>query len=198
MSGANVEREVTVTGRYVVGNGYASSAFDQICEDHRREFPEIENCCPGTFNIEVTSPEEYKPPRDEELRALARFRGEKFCAGNHISPLAPMVKIGARDPKTGIRAACRHAYFTGAVRPQRVPPEYLASMTRPMPPLPEQQRIVADIDEIVRLVRFPGWQSTTAGEREVQKALRKTLLKYQLHRDQELFDRAYGYIRQYY
>ena len=35
-------------------------------------------------------------------------------------------------------------------------------------------------------------------EREVQKALRKTLLKYKLHRDQALFDRAYEYIRQYY
>ena len=32
----------------------------------------------------------------------------------------------------------------------------------------------------------------------VQKELRKTLLKYQLHRDQELFDRAFAYIRQYY
>jgi type I restriction enzyme R subunit len=29
------------------------------------------------------------------------------------------------------------------------------------------ERIVADIDEIVCLVRFPGWQSTKAGEREV-------------------------------
>jgi len=60
------------------------------------------------------------------------------------------------------------------------------------------ERIVNDIDEIVRMVRFPGWQNTSAGEREVQKALRKTLLKYKLHKDQELFDRAYGYIRQYY
>lgn len=60
------------------------------------------------------------------------------------------------------------------------------------------ERIVTDIDEIVRVVRFPGWQQTIAGEREVQKALRKTLLKYQLHRDQDLFDRAYGYIKQYY
>ena len=48
------------------------------------------------------------------------------------------------------------------------------------------------------MVRFPGWQNTSAGEREVQKAIRKTLLKYKLHNDQELFDRAYGYIRQYY
>ncbi|MDP8258828.1 MAG: type I restriction endonuclease subunit R [Candidatus Aadella gelida] len=60
------------------------------------------------------------------------------------------------------------------------------------------ERIVNDIDEIVKVVRFPGWQSTAAGEREVKKALRKTLLKYKLHADQELFDRAYGYIREYY
>jgi type I restriction enzyme R subunit len=30
------------------------------------------------------------------------------------------------------------------------------------------------------------------------KALRKTLLKYQLHKDNELFEKAYNYIRQYY
>jgi type I restriction enzyme R subunit len=60
------------------------------------------------------------------------------------------------------------------------------------------ERVVADIDAIVRLVRFPGWQQTSAGEREVKKALRKSLLKYQLHQDVELFERAYGYVVQYY
>lgn len=60
------------------------------------------------------------------------------------------------------------------------------------------ERVVNDIDEIVRHVRFEGWQTTHAGEREVRRALRKTLFKYRLHQDQELFDRAYGYIRQYY
>ncbi len=60
------------------------------------------------------------------------------------------------------------------------------------------ERIVNEIDEIVRVVRFDGWQNTSGGEREVKKALRKTLLNYKLHGDQELFDRAYGYIRQYY
>ena len=60
------------------------------------------------------------------------------------------------------------------------------------------ERIVADIDDIVRKVHFPDWQHTSQGERLVQKELRKTLLRYQLHRDQELFDTAYGYIRQYY
>jgi type I restriction enzyme R subunit len=60
------------------------------------------------------------------------------------------------------------------------------------------ERVVSDIDEIVRQVRFPGWQQTEAGERELRKALRRSLLKYKLHTDQDLFDRAYGYIVQYY
>lgn len=60
------------------------------------------------------------------------------------------------------------------------------------------KRVVDDIDEIVRVVRFPGWQQTSAGEREVKKALRGTLFKYKLHSDKELFEKAYGYIVQYY
>lgn len=60
------------------------------------------------------------------------------------------------------------------------------------------ERIVEDIDAIVRIVRFPGWQQSNQGEREVQKSLRKALLKYKLHKDQLLFDRAYAYIKEYY
>jgi type I restriction enzyme R subunit len=60
------------------------------------------------------------------------------------------------------------------------------------------ERVVTDIDEIVRLVRFPGWQQTSAGEREVRKALRKTLFKYRLHQDGDLFEKAYGYVREHY
>jgi type I restriction enzyme R subunit len=60
------------------------------------------------------------------------------------------------------------------------------------------ERIVNDIDEIVRLVRFKGWQNTSAGERQVRQALRKTLQKYKLHRDTEMFDKAYQYVKQYY
>ena len=40
------------------------------------------------------------------------------------------------------------------------------------------ERIVNDIDAIVRQVRFPGWQKTASGEREIQKSLRQALLKY--------------------
>jgi type I restriction enzyme, R subunit len=60
------------------------------------------------------------------------------------------------------------------------------------------KRVVDDIDEIVRAVRFDGWQATHAGEREVKKALRQTLFRYKLHQDAELFERAFGYIKEYY
>lgn len=60
------------------------------------------------------------------------------------------------------------------------------------------EKIVNQIDDIVRIVRFDGWQDTTAGQRDVKKALRGVLLQYKLHGDHELFDRAYGYIQQYY
>ena len=35
-------------------------------------------------------------------------------------------------------------------------------------------------------------------EREMKKTLRKTLFKYKLHADEELFEKAFSYIRQYY
>jgi len=60
------------------------------------------------------------------------------------------------------------------------------------------ERIVADIDGIVKQIRFPDWQNTTSGQREIQKALRLSLRRFKLHTDQELFDKAYSYIRQYY
>ncbi|MBL7906155.1 MAG: HsdR family type I site-specific deoxyribonuclease [Bacteroidales bacterium] len=60
------------------------------------------------------------------------------------------------------------------------------------------ERIVTDIDAIVRAISFPGWQNTNTGERGVQQSLRRALLKYQLHKDQVLFDRAYAYIKEYY
>ena len=58
--------------------------------------------------------------------------------------------------------------------------------------------VVADVDAVVMAVRFPGWQETVAGDREVRKALRQTLwVKYQL-RDEDAYQRAYEYIREYY
>ncbi|SDF86931.1 type I restriction enzyme, R subunit [Paenibacillus sp. cl6col] len=60
------------------------------------------------------------------------------------------------------------------------------------------ERIVNDIDDIVKIVRFEGWQSTNAGKQEVKKALRSVIwIKYKI-KDKEVFDKAYKYIEQYY
>ena len=60
------------------------------------------------------------------------------------------------------------------------------------------ERIVADIDDIVKIVRFDGWQRTTTGKNEVKKALRSVIwIKYKI-KDKEVFDKAYSYIEQYY
>ena len=60
------------------------------------------------------------------------------------------------------------------------------------------ERVVADIDSIVKLVRFDGWQSTTSGKQEVKKALRSIIwIKYKI-KDKDVFDKAYSYIEQYY
>jgi type I restriction enzyme R subunit len=60
------------------------------------------------------------------------------------------------------------------------------------------KNIVADIDDIVKIVRFDEWQRTTTGKNEVKKALRSVVwIKYKI-KDKEVFDKAYSYIEQYY
>lgn len=60
------------------------------------------------------------------------------------------------------------------------------------------ERIVGDIDDIVKIVRFDGWQKTTTGKNEVKKALRSVIwIKYKI-KDKDVFDKAYNYIEQYY
>jgi len=60
------------------------------------------------------------------------------------------------------------------------------------------ERIVNDIEDIVKIVRFEGWQETSAGKQEVKKALRSVVwVKYKI-KDKELFEKAYSYVEQYY
>jgi type I restriction enzyme R subunit len=60
------------------------------------------------------------------------------------------------------------------------------------------ERIANDIDEIVGVVRFDGWQDSTVGKKAVKKELRKVIwTKYQI-KDEDLFNRAYDYIEGYY
>lgn len=60
------------------------------------------------------------------------------------------------------------------------------------------ERIVSDIDGIVRIVRFPGWQDTSTGRNSVSRSLRDVIMRKYHIRDQEVFSKAYGYIEQYY
>lgn len=60
------------------------------------------------------------------------------------------------------------------------------------------ERIVNDIDGIVRIVRFPGWQNTSTGRKEVSKNLRDVIMRKYRIKDQEVFAKAYSYVEQYY
>ena len=60
------------------------------------------------------------------------------------------------------------------------------------------ENIVSRIDEVVRGVRFEGWQSTIRGDQEVRQALRKTLYVQFKIRDNDVFEKALGYVREYY
>lgn len=60
------------------------------------------------------------------------------------------------------------------------------------------ENIVNRIDEVVRSIRFKGWQSTIEGDRLVQQALRKTLYIQFKIPNQDVYDKALGYVREYY
>ncbi|MEU4383190.1 type I restriction endonuclease subunit R [Micromonospora echinofusca] len=60
------------------------------------------------------------------------------------------------------------------------------------------EKIVDEVDEVVRAVRFAGWQDTREGDRLVQQSLRKTLWTKFKIRDSDVYERALGYIREYY
>ncbi len=60
------------------------------------------------------------------------------------------------------------------------------------------ERIVNDIDGIVKIIRFPGWQNTSTGRKEVSKNLRDVIMRKYRIKDQEVFAKAYSYVEQYY
>lgn len=59
-------------------------------------------------------------------------------------------------------------------------------------------KVVADIDAIVKEVRWDGWNNTKEGDKAVRIAIRKVLVRYGLPASGELFDRAYAYVSENY
>jgi type I restriction enzyme R subunit len=58
--------------------------------------------------------------------------------------------------------------------------------------------VVEQIDAIVRPIRGTGWQESQPGDREVRRQLRVVLRDSGLPPSGDLYDRAYGYIREHY
>ncbi len=60
------------------------------------------------------------------------------------------------------------------------------------------ERLVNDIDGVVKIVRFPGWQNTSTGKQLISKTIKEIIgVKYKI-RDREVLSKAYGYVEQYY
>ena len=60
------------------------------------------------------------------------------------------------------------------------------------------ERIVSDIDGIVKIVRFDGWQNVPTGRKMISRNLRDVIMRKYRIKDKEVFDKAYSYVEQYY
>ena len=60
------------------------------------------------------------------------------------------------------------------------------------------ERIVSDIDGIVRIVRFEGWQNVSTGRKMISRNLRDVIMRKYRIKDTEVFNKAYSYVEQYY
>ncbi|MHB8059646.1 MAG: type I restriction endonuclease subunit R, partial [Gaiellaceae bacterium] len=60
------------------------------------------------------------------------------------------------------------------------------------------ERVVLEIDAVVMQVRFPSWQTSRQGDRQVKISIRAALNKFGLPAQGELFDRAYAYVAEHY
>ena len=154
-----------------------------------------------------------KKAREVEIKLIARLRkhagNPKFKElGERLEKIREKHEQGLLNSLEFLKAILEVAKDTveaeRQIEPEQEQDRAVAALTELFNEIKTQQthviveRIVADIDGIVKQVRFPDWQNTTSGQREIQKALRLSLRRFQLHTDQELFDKAYSYIRQYY
>jgi len=160
--------------------------------------------------INIRNPQKVKQIEKELIKRFRKNTGNpKFIAlSKRLEDLRARAEQGLISSIDFIKELCQIARETVQVEKEELSPAqrkdakaaltdlFLELRTDDTPAV--VGRIVDDIDSIVKIVRFPGWQTTVAGEREVQKALRKTLLKYKLHKEEELFNKAYLYIKEYY
>ena len=117
----NVKERYQLAGCYVRGlrHTHKKDVWEQICEKHEEEFPEIRRCAPGTFNVRVTSPAGWHLPLDDQFRALAKRRGHgpkyRYYDGNYVSPLVLAVNINGRQVEAWFYAGSQNHRREGIV-----------------------------------------------------------------------------------
>lgn len=87
-------RVVFLKGTYQSGDGYVSrrSSWEKICLEHRCEFPEIERCVPGSFNVKIENPPDgYIPPGEGCYLRMAQ--DAEHQAHPYVSPRARVTRI---------------------------------------------------------------------------------------------------------
>ena len=138
----------------------------------------------------LESREPGKKSKEIEIKLIARLRRHKsnpifIALGERLEKLREKHEQGLLHSLDFLKELLMLAKDVLLAEKEVTPPneqskakaaltELLAEVKNVLMPI-VVERIVTDIDEIVRLVRFPGWQSTKAGEREVQRALRKVI-----------------------
>lgn len=90
--------EVLLHGVVGPGRKWVTANWEDVCEAHRYELPEIADFFPGTLNIDLTDPQLWSPPRDEELRMEARCDGRNReigirLNGNYVHPDCQVVEF---------------------------------------------------------------------------------------------------------
>jgi type I restriction enzyme R subunit len=161
----------------------------------------------------LTEKEQEQRARQLEINLMGRLRGHgdpKFVAlGERLEKLRQDYEAGvikAIEWLKGLLDAAKDTVILERELDEKVVTEEdniqaltkLFLETRPDSTPKVIQDIVEQIDKIVKVRRFDGWQNSNSGPREIQKALLLTLAQFGLGKDKELFNKAYGYIEEHY
>lgn len=86
-----------VKGFYCSGDGYVGRPdnWARICKEHQEEFPHIQNCIPGSFNIRIIDPCSGYIPPDEQIY-LDLKQDNEGKPHPYISPRTRVVSINDR------------------------------------------------------------------------------------------------------
>lgn len=158
--------------------------------------------------IERRLKEKESPAYRSLAERLERLRESRLGTPEESIEFLKRLLETARDLIKVEREEAEATESGGAVdetKPESVlPDEHIGALTqifeeyRPGTSPEIVERVVKEVDEVVRQVRFTNWQGTYEGSREVRRAIRHALRKYGLAHEHELFDRAYEYVEQSY